>query len=216
MTIYCPECGTANNDQNWQCTDCGQQLPRQGAPLVARSTATLQSVSDSWWQQLRPDIRAALAIALVMCILSSINSLTGGLACIGTAPFLVVSVLAHGVLVGKYAENDFRFEVEDYPRLALYSVFYMWLIVTAFSIISVVISLGVTLGAVLAVMPILLLNYFGTVVLNAVLTPLAAWLYGRYGNKQFITLLIVVGIVSIIGIFIFMAIMAAIGIALFW
>ena len=45
--MYCPKCGTENNDNNFKCTQCGEILHPSGSPVVITTDDTLGGLMPS-------------------------------------------------------------------------------------------------------------------------------------------------------------------------
>jgi hypothetical protein len=191
-------------------------------PGAIRSTATVASSGStiaSWWQRLGPDWKATLIFWVGFLVLLTVNNITGGAGNLVTAPFTIAFALGQGVLVGRLASKDSRYTKADYFRLGLFSGLWTILIDLVLFVVIVVVLFGITLGTVLAALPVLLVSSLANFAFTITLTSIGGWLYGRYGGKKLIAALVGTGcgFMVIIGILlaIVIAVLATNGIKLF-
>lgn len=216
--LYCPECGTANPEQGVFCTECGTELPQPITSQTSRSITSRSSTSapqsqsqgESWWQRLGPDWRASIIFWAGFLILSTITGFTGGTGCAITFPLKIGIPLAQGAVVGRLASQDDRYDTDDYFGLGLRSGLWSFLITLAFEVLAFAILVGVSIGYALTLLPAVLLSLLGSIVLTITLTGLGAWLYGQYGGKKLIGILVGVGCGTTIIVGILIAILIAI------
>ena len=211
--IYCTECGTPNPEGTQACLKCNTTLPvldnvpsvpsRSVGPAppvsntVPASTTPvpisvapvgpyLGSTSASWWQRLGPDWKAALIFWIGYLVLSTVNTITGGLGSIFSVPFNIAIALGQGVFVAQLASKDSRYTKADYLKLGLLSGLWNILIDLVGFVVIVVVMVGATLGTTLAVLPVIIIFLLGVFALRITLTGLGSWLYRQYGGKKLV------------------------------
>lgn len=234
---FCPFCGTKNALTAIKCAnpECGEALPASvpirpapqqasgGIPTAfssqANYIASMPAPTLSWWQSLSPAARAAIILLFFNAGLQSVSSSIPGLGFVVTAPFQVLSYFGQGILVGKLAKEDFRFQQEGLVKQAIDSVIWS----TSLSLlIQFVLLLGlgaVTLGGILLALPLILALQLGSILLHACFAALGAHLYQRTGGKNLLKISLLVGTASFLGvcglISGFVALLAGIGYSLF-
>jgi hypothetical protein len=158
------------------------------------------AASPSWWQSLSPPVRSATVMLFFNAGLQSVSSYLPGFGFVITAPFQVVSYFAQGLLVGKLAREDYRYQRENYLTLGLQSVMWSTLLSTGLLLLMLFVLGAVTLGGIVVLLPVMVISQFGNVFLNICFTTLGAWLYERSGGKNILKISLIVGLVSFVGI----------------
>ena len=237
QTKFCPFCGVKNDLSQTTCINCNEALPVKlsavASPAVSpRSQAgpaqmsymgqTLNPTTNSttsWWQSLSPALRSAVIMLFFNAGLQSLSSYLPGVGFIITAPFQVISYLGQGILVGKLAKEDYRYQTESYLHLGVQSVLWSTALSTLFLFLTLLMLGAVTLGGIIVLLPVMVVSQLGSIFLNVCFTMLGAWLYERNGGKNLMKISLIVGTVSFLGICGLVsglaAVLAAVGYSLF-
>jgi len=149
---------------------------------------TANPSTDTWWTDLSPALRAAITVAVVVIIL---EVLSDGLPAVGfilTLPFAIATYYVQGLLVGRFLKNDPRYPAAG-PGLYLgsgaLSAFWTGVVISGgVTLIDAAILIPVTLGAVLAAIPLVLGSSLVDISLNFFFTILGAWLYSRFSGRR--------------------------------
>lgn len=133
----------------------------------------------SWWQNLGPDLKAAILFQALWFVVNAFTNLTAGLALCIIIPIVTVTFLFEGALAAKLAAKDSRYVNPDYLKLGFSCA--VWSVVIAFvvSLIQVAVLFGLTLGALLAALPTLLAAQVGVGITHLIATPIGSWFYGK-------------------------------------
>ena len=174
--IYCTECGTSNPDGAQVCSNCKTELPIVNNNTLPESIDSLSSQPDyqqseqppislettdtSWWQRLRPDLKASIVFYVAWWVLGTLSTVTAGAACILSFPVLVVASLLQGLYVAKLASRDSRYTQAVYWQLGALSGLWSSLMDILTQVTIFVIMAGATLGGAVAVLPIFIVKLF--------------------------------------------------------
>jgi hypothetical protein len=235
--IYCPECGATNDDLASNCTQCGKTLPKLSVPAPHSPPATpiptepsslvqpapQPTVTDSFWKKLGPDIRAAILTSFVVSGIQALSSIFPGLAFAFSAPFAIIAYYSQGIITGKLAKGDSRYSLhtpKDYAWLGAKSAIWTSAVIsTVLILIILAAQFAISLGSIVVLIPIILVNRIADIFLNVCFSTIGAWLYGRSGGHGVLGISIgVLGcgviLVSLLSILV-LIILGAIGISIF-
>ncbi|MFQ5615411.1 MAG: hypothetical protein ACE5GO_02995 [Anaerolineales bacterium] len=138
----------------------------------------------SWWARLGPDVRAAILVSFVTTGLGAVNGFVPGLGFVFTTPFAVIAYYVQGILTGKLASQDTRYEKKDFVRLGVYSGFWSGVVISTLFLVFVFFAFTfLTVGTILALIPTFIAARLGDIFLNIIFTTIGSWLYGRTGGK---------------------------------
>jgi hypothetical protein len=151
------------------------------------SFSSSTSSTDTWWTHLSPALRAAITVAVVVILLEILSDMLPAVGFILTLPFAIAVYYVQGLLVGWYLKNDPRYPAAG-PGLYLgsgaLSAFWTGVVISGgVTLIDTAILTPLTLGAVLAAIPLVLGSSLVDMVLNFFFTILGAWLYRRFNNR---------------------------------
>jgi hypothetical protein len=145
-------------------------------------------MTDSWWSKLSPGVKAALAVALVIVLLEVLSDFLPAVGFIVTLPFALVTYYVQGLLAGRFLKNDPRTPsagVGLYLRAGALSAFWTAVVISnVVTLIDTVLLTPVTLGAVLAAIPLVLASSLVDMALNFIFTILGTWLYSRFSGRR--------------------------------
>lgn len=198
--VYCPNCGSANDSDLYECVQCNEVLPKLTpayTPIAATAPATFHSSglvpryspveTSTFWQKLGPALRAAILTSFVVSGIQSLSSLFPGLGFAFSAPFAVIAYYAQGIVTGKLAKSDPRYQhsnVGHYARLGVISAVWTSLVIsTILTIIVLSFEFALTIGSIAVLIPVILVSRLADIFLNVCFSALGAWMYGRSGGK---------------------------------
>jgi len=201
--MYCPECGAENAEEAQFCKQCGQALP--GLNFVEpfstnhierpSKPVTEASSTPSWWESLAPDWKGALVVTVLLVILGFLSDLIPGLGFIFSLPFTILVYYIQGVLVGRYARQNPAYQSKKYFPLGMKSGLWTSLVIgSIFTLITMAIQYALTLGAAVALVPLIIAQSLFEIFMNVTFSGLGAWLYGLVGGARM--LWISVGVVG--------------------
>jgi hypothetical protein len=191
--MYCPECGAENQEEAQFCKQCGQALPGLNLeePFPSNHTGKLDkptaeaSLSPSWWQSLAPDWKGALAATVFLVGLGFLSDLIPGLGFLFTLPFTILVYYLQGVLVGRYARHSPTHQGKRYILLGMKSGLWTSLVIgSIFTLITLAIQNALTLGAAVALVPLVIAQSLFEIIMNVTFSALGAWLYGLLGGAR--------------------------------
>ncbi|MCX7683383.1 MAG: hypothetical protein N2508_15690 [Anaerolineae bacterium] len=143
--------------------------------------------SDSFWQRLSPDVRAAVLTSFVVSGIQALSYIVPGLGFAFSAPFAVIAYYVQGIVAGKLAKSDARyrhFRPGDYARLGAMSAIWTSVVIsTVLTLIVFAAQFALSLGNIVVLIPIILINRLTDIFLNVCFSTLGAWLYGRFGGQ---------------------------------
>jgi hypothetical protein len=138
---------------------------------------------------LRPDLKAAIAVAIFFIGFEILGDLLPFVGYLITFPLTLVIYYFQGLLTGYFIKRDFRYLSTSSWRYALMGfTSSLWtgiILATILSILSYVVTTPATFGLSLAELPFTLLTTLLDLVLNLIITTLAAWLFGLLNRTAF-------------------------------
>jgi len=144
--------------------------------------------TDSWWNRLSPGVKAALTVAVVVIMLEVVSDLLPAVGFVVALPFAIATYYVQGLLAGRYLKNDPRYPAAGLGRYlgaGALSAFWTGVVISnVVTIIDTVLLTPVTLGAVLAALPLVLVSSLVDIALNFFFTVLGAWLYRRFSGGR--------------------------------
>jgi hypothetical protein len=193
--MFCPECGAQNQADAQFCKQCGHALP--GLNLVDPRPAFLpvnpvqpaDEVSPllSWWQRLAPDWKSALVMSVFLVSLGFVSDAIPGLGFLFTLPFTILLYYIQGVLVGRYSHRNTAYRRKNFFWLGMKSGLWTSLVIgSIFTLITLAIQYTLTLGAALALIPLVIAQTLFEIIMNVTFSGLGAWLYGLFGGARLI------------------------------
>ena len=191
--MNCPECGTENAEDAQFCKQCGKTLPGENFLEPIRSNhkgmvekpETTASAPPSWWQSLAPDWKGALAATVFLVGLGFLSDLIPGLGFLFTLPFTILVYYLQGVLVGRYARHSLAYQRKKYFLLGMKSGLWTSLVIgSIFTLITLAIQNALTLGAAVALVPLVIAQSLFEIIMNVTFSGLGAWLYGLLGGAR--------------------------------
>jgi hypothetical protein len=138
------------------------------------------------WEALRPDLRAALLVAVLIVLLEMVSDAIPLFGWLISLPFAVGVYLAQGVLAGVFLRRDSR-----YPRpsaltaLGIGARSALWTggLSLVVAVVTVIALIPVSLGAILAGLPAVLISFVVDLAINILFAALGAWIYTLTGGK---------------------------------
>lgn len=185
------------------------------------------------WARLRPDLRAALTMLIIIAALRTVGLVTGGFGAVFTSPFLNIAYIFQGVLVSRMLLRDQRLQDQEMRpeagreapawRVAALSAIWTQVIylLIACVIVAVLtgISFGVALVAVPLTVPLLVGDLFWSFLSHVALCSISASLHRRFGGTKLVVafgLLFFASVVlSFIAVFLSLTALVALGVAIF-
>ena len=143
--------------------------------------------SQSGWDSLKPDVRAAILVSPAIILYEILSSLVPVAGFTITLPLALATYLVQGLLVGRLAKTSAApapLRPIGYIRLgALSGVWTGAVVSTAVTLIVLIIATPVSLGAFLLGLPAILAASLLDICLNISLAALGSWLYAQLGGK---------------------------------
>jgi uncharacterized membrane protein YjgN (DUF898 family) len=189
----CPECGAQNQEDAQFCKQCGQALP--GTTFIEPVSVNLterpvQPVVEalsppSWWQNLAADWKGALVVTVFLVVLGMLSDAVPGLGFIFGLPFTILVYYIQGVLVGRYARRNPAYRNKKFFWLGMKSGLWTSLVIgSIFTLITLAIQYTLTLGAAVALIPLVIAQTVFEIIMNVTFSGLGAWLYGLIGGAR--------------------------------
>jgi hypothetical protein len=145
----------------------------------------ITSLPPSWWQSLAPDWKAALVVTVFLVMLGFLSDLIPGLGFVFTLPFTFLVYYIQGVLVGRYARRNPVYQGKKFFLLGMKSGLFTSLVIgSIFTLITLVIQYTLTLGAAVALIPLIIAQSLFEIFMNVTFSGLGAWLYGSIGGAR--------------------------------
>jgi hypothetical protein len=193
--MFCPECGAQNQADAQFCKQCGQALPGLKSvdaepvfsPLRPSQSVTQPSALLSCWLRLAPDWKGALVVTVLLVSLGFVSDAIPGLGFIFTLPFTILVYYIQGVLVGRYARLNPAYRPKNFFWLGMKSGLWTSLVIgSIFTLITLLIQYTLTLGAALALIPLVIAQTLFEIIMNVTFSGLGAWLYGLFGGARLV------------------------------
>lgn len=216
--MFCPICGTENQDEALKCRRCGVCLsdespekrdtleqdpfPEESSPPDEQPLfiSTPTSRLSEKWNEWSPAKRTALYGIFALVVTQGLSSGLPGLGWLLTMPLQILLYFSQGILVEKYAKSDSRYRDYKFPHLARQCA--VWTILIGLAI-SLLVAIGETLfslGIRLTLLPSDLVTNLATAILCFTFTLLGAFLYRTLGGAKLVAVSIVLIGGSIIGV----------------
>ncbi len=149
---------------------------------------TANQPTPNGWAHLSPALRAAITVALVIILFEVLSDLLPAVGFILTLPFAIVTYYVQGLLAGRFLRNDPRYPSAGpglYLSSGAQSAFWSGVVLSsAVTLIDTILLAPLTLGAVLAALPLVLGSSLVDIGLNFFFTGLGAWLYSRFSGRR--------------------------------
>ncbi len=143
------------------------------------------SPPPSWWQNLAPDWKGALAVTVFLAGLGMLSDAIPGLGFIFSLPFTIFVYYIQGVLVGRYARRSPAHRGRQFFLLGMKSGLWTSLVIgSIFTLITLAIQYTLTLGAAVALIPLVIVQTLFEIFMNVTFSGLGAWLYGLFGGAR--------------------------------
>jgi hypothetical protein len=143
--------------------------------------------TESGWNNLSPGLRAAITVAVVIIILEVLSDVLPAVGFIVTLPFAIVTYYVQGLLAGRFLKNDPRYTPAGpglYLSSGALSAFWTGVVISnVVTLIDTILLTPLTLGAVLAAIPLVLGSSLLDMALNFLFTILGSWLYSRFSGR---------------------------------
>ena len=153
--------------------------------LPIKTTGKNTSGRDS----LPPDLKAAIAVAIFFLGFEILGDLLPFVGYLITFPVTLVIYYIQGVLTGIFIKRDSKYLSTSswgYARMGFTSSLWTGIILALIlSLLSYLVTTPATMGLSLAELPFTLLTSLIDLVLNLILTTLAAWLFGLLNRAAF-------------------------------
>jgi hypothetical protein len=145
---------------------------------------------NSGWDSLRPDIKAAIAVAIFFIGFEVLGDLLPLVGYLITFPVTLVIYYVQGLLTGIFMKKNPKYLSSGpwgYARMGFTSSIWTGIILALIlSLLSYLVTTPATLGLSLAELPFTLLTSLLDLVLNLIITTLAAWLYRLLNRAAFV------------------------------
>jgi hypothetical protein len=138
------------------------------------------------WDELRPDLRAALLVAVPIVLLEVVSDAIPLVGWLVSLPFAVAVYLAQGILVGVFLRQDARYsEARALTAMGIGARSALWTggLSLAVAVLTVAALIPVSLGAILAGLPAVLISFVVDLGINIFFAALGAWIYALAGGK---------------------------------
>jgi hypothetical protein len=149
-----------------------------------------RSSFDIWWENLKPGLRAAVYIVVVVIALELFSNTIPAIGFLVTIPVAMIVYYLQGILAGSLVSNDSRYTgagAGTYAFQGLISGFWTGVVLSAIvDIIFFIIATPITLGTILIGFPLILASSGVDIVLNLGFSVLGAWFYYLYHDKGLI------------------------------
>jgi hypothetical protein len=150
-------------------------------------TSDLPASPPTRTHQMNPAFKSALWVVWAIIVLELISSLVPAVGFFVILPITIITYAVQGILTGYFIRRN-----PDYPsatpgqygRLGALSAFWTGMIFS--TIVTVVVELlitPITAGFNLVGLPPILIGSLVDLALNLAITPLFAWIYGRFGLR---------------------------------
>ncbi len=160
-----------------------------GMSASNRMTPDTPSTS-SWWDNLTPGPKAAISVGIVVVFLEFLSDALPIVGFIITIPIAIVLYYFQGMLAGRFLRHDRRFPGAGpghYIRSGAISAFWTAVVIsTAMTLIDTAILAPLTVGVILAALPLTLASGLVDAFLNFAFTILGAWLYSRFSGSRLV------------------------------
>ena len=159
---------------------------------VSRPDINTQDKSPLTRNRLRPDIKAALVVAIFFIGFEIFGDLIPFLGYLITFPLTLIVYYIQGLLTGIFIQRDPKYRSINswgYARLGFSSGLCTGLILALIlSILSYIVTTPATLGFSLAELPFTLVTILLDLVTNLMITTLIAWLFGAFSRSAFMSI----------------------------
>ena len=145
--------------------------------------------NKSGWDSLRPDLKAAISVAIFFIGFEVLGDLLPFMGYLITFPVTLVIYYLQGLLTGLFIRKDPKYLSTgpwSYARTGFISSIWTGIILSLIlSLLSYLVTTPATLGLSLAELPFTLLTSLLDLVLNLIISTFAAWLYGLLNRAAF-------------------------------
>jgi hypothetical protein len=149
---------------------------------VSQPSVKTTGKNTSGWDSLPPDLKAAIAVAILFIGFEVLGDLLPFVGYLITFPVSLVIYYIQGVLTGIFIKRDSKYLSTSswgYARMGFTSSLWTGIILALIlTFLSYLVTTPATLGLSLAELPFTLLTSLIDLVLNLIITTLAAWLFG--------------------------------------
>ena len=171
--------------------------------------------NSSGQDRLRPDLKAAIAVAIFLIGFEILGDLLPFVGYLITFPISLVVYYLQGLMTGLFIKRDPRYlsiSPWGYARLGFTSSLWTGVVFSLIlTILSYLVTTPATLGFSLMEIPFTLLTILLDLVSNLILTTLTAWLFGVLNHAAFVSVSCLL-LISVLGLACFADILLGIGI----
>lgn len=132
----------------------------------------------------RPDVKAALVIGPVLLAIGLFDVMTGFIGTLVSSFVRAIIYATQGYLVAKFVARSDAFDESRLVRLAMVSAVMAWLISAIWALLCLGALGAMSGGLAFALIPIFLGSHLVSIIVNVVVTPVAAKLAYRHGGAQ--------------------------------